>query len=85
MEIKDRFVLVILYQDKSIKTIIGNFDTICNELEYQIGKDNEDLFKAEKMVVYDRKYSDNDLKLNCYYEIFDSITYSQFIDSYFWE
>jgi hypothetical protein len=80
---EDRFILVEIFKDDSTKTIIGNFDNICKEIEYQVNKTENDEFKAKKIVVYDRKYSDNDLNLNCYYEVENRILYSQFIDSYY--
>lgn len=85
MNKKDRFVLVAIYKDDSIKTIISNFDEICNEIEYELKKTENDEFKAKKIIVYDRKYSNNDMNLNCYYEVENRILYSQFIDSYFEE
>lgn len=81
----NRFILVAIYNDESVKTIISNFDKICNEIEYELRKAEDDEFKAKKVIVYDRKYSDDDMKLNCYYEVENRILYSQFIDSYFGE
>ena len=81
----NRFILVAIYNDESVKTIISNFDEICNEIEYELRKTEDDEFKAKKVIVYDRKYSDDDMKLNCYYEVENRILYSQFIDSYFGE
>lgn len=81
----NRFILVAIYNDDSVKTIISNFDEICNEIEYELRKEENDEFKAKKVIVYDRKYSDDDMKLNCYYEVENRILYSQFIDSYFGE
>ena len=83
MKANDRFILVETYKDDSIKTIIGSFDDICKEIEYQVNKKENDDFKMQNAIVYDRKYSDNDLKLNCYYEVNNRLLYSQFIDSYF--
>ena len=85
MKANDRFILVETYKDDSIKTIIGSFDDICKEIEYQINKKENDDFKTKNMVVYDRKYSSDDLELNCYYEVNNDILYSQFIDSYFYD
>ena len=81
----NRFILVAIYNDESVKTIISNFDEICNEIEYELRKAEDDEFKAKQVIVYDRKYSDDDMKLNCYYEVENRILYSQFIDSYFGE
>ena len=81
----NRFILVAIYNDESVKTIISNFDEICNEIEYELRKAEDDKFKAKKVIVYDRKYSDDDMKLNCYYEVENRTLYSQFIDSYFGE
>ena len=78
-----RFVLVETYKDDSIKTIIGTFNDICNETEYQLNKDKDDDFALKSAIVYDRKYSDDDLKLNCYYNVSDRVLYSEFIDSYY--
>ena len=83
MNNKERFILVEIFKDDSIKIIIGNFNDICEEIEYQNKKTQNDDFKTKNIIVYDRKYSDNDLKLNCYYEVGNDILYSQFIDSYF--
>lgn len=83
MEKKDRFILVETYNDDSFKTIIGSFDEICKEIEYQNAKEENDYFKTKNIVVYDRKYSDSGLELNCYYEVGNNILYSQFIDSYY--
>lgn len=85
MNNKERFVLVIVYKDLSVKTIINDFNEVCNEIEYHLRKNKNDEFIPIKMVVYDRKYSNNDLELNCYYEVENDILYSQFIDSYFGE
>ena len=81
----NRFILVAIYNDDSVKTIISNFNAVCNEIEYELRKEENDEFKAKKVIVYDRKYSDDDMKLNCYYEVENRILYSQFIDSYFGE
>ena len=78
-----RFVLVETYQDDSIKVIIGTFDDICKETEYQLNKDESDLFALKNAVVYDRKYSKDDLKLDCYYNVSDRVLYSEFIDDYY--
>lgn len=83
MESKSRFILVETFKDDSIKTILGSFNDVCEEVEYQINKADDDALKTKNIVVYDRKYSDDDLKLNCYYEVGNDILYSQFIDSYF--
>lgn len=83
MNKENRFILVETFKDDSIKTIIGSFNEICNEIEYQNKKADSDDFKTKKIVVYDRKYSDSGLELNCWQEVGDDILYSQFIDSYF--
>ena len=83
MNKEERFILVETFKDDSIKPIIGSFNEICNEIEYQNKKADNDDFKTKKIVVYDRKYSDSGLKLNCWQEVGDDILYSQFIDSYF--
>lgn len=86
MNKKERFIYVGIYKDNTIKTFIGDFDSICEELEYQIDKiENKsyDIFDIQKMVVYDRQCSDSDMELNCYEEITDRIEYSQFIDKYY--
>lgn len=83
MQKNDRFILVETFNDDSIKTIIGDFNAICEEIEYQNTKEENDYFKTKNIVVYDRKYSDSGLELNCYYEVGNDILYSQFIDSYY--
>ena len=87
MENNDRFILVETYKGKSIHTIIGTFDEICEEIEFQLyqKQPKEDYFKIEQAIVYDRKYSDSGLDLKCYYNVSDSVLYSQFIDSYYGE
>ena len=82
MNKEERFILVETFKDDSIKTIIGSFNEICNEIEYQNKKADNDDFKTKKIVVYDRKYSDETM-LDCYYEVSNRLLYSQFIDSYF--
>lgn len=85
-KLEDRFILVETFKDNSIKTIIADFNTICNEIEYQldkIEKNSNDYFGITNAVVYDRQYSSSDLDLNCYYEVYNRVLYSQFIDSYF--
>jgi len=83
MQKNDRFILVETFNDDSIKTIIGDFNAICEEIEYQNKKAKDDYFKTKNIIVYDRKYSDSDLNLNCYQEVGDDILYSQFLDSYY--
>ena len=83
MNKEERFILVETIKKKSIKTIIGSFNEICNKIENQNKKADNDDFKTKKIVVYDRKYSDSGLKLNCWQEVGNDILYSQFIDSYF--
>lgn len=78
-----RFILVETYKDDSIKTIIGTFDDICNETEYQLNKDKDDDFALKSAIVYDRKYSKDDLELDCYYNVGDRVLYSEFIDDYY--
>ncbi len=83
MQKNDRFILVETFNDDSIKTIIGDFNAICEEIEHQNKRAKDDYFKTKNIIVYDRKYSDNDLNLNCYQEVGDYILYSQFLDSYY--
>lgn len=83
MNKEERFILVMVYLDDSIKTIIGSFDEICNEIEYHLNKAENDEFRLKNAIVYDRKESDSGLKLNCWQEVGDRILYSQFIDSYY--
>ena len=83
MNKEERFILVETVKDESIKTIIGRSNENCNKNEKKNKKADNDDFKTKKIVVYDRKYSDSGLKLNCWQEVGDDILYSQFIDSYF--
>ena len=55
MNKEERFILVETFKDDSIKPIIGSFNEICNEIEYQNKKADNDDFKTKKIVVYDRK------------------------------
>ena len=65
--------IVETYKDDSIKTIIGSFDDICKEIEYQVNKKENDDFKMQNAIVYDRKYSDNIKKS-------DIVNYDSLID-----
>ena len=42
MNKEERFILVETFKDDSIKTIIGSFNEICNEIEYQNKKADSD-------------------------------------------
>lgn len=87
----ERFILVRVYEDYSVKTIVGNFDDICNEIEYELNKiENNQIYQVKNIVVYDRKFSDSGAELNCNYVIYDEtikkyprVSYSEFIDSYY--
>ena len=93
MNKEERFILVRVFEDNSIMTIIGSFDKICNDIEYELTKiENNDkrFFQVKNMVVYDRKESTSDMDLNCNYTIYDEtikkyprINYSEFVDSYY--
>ena len=85
MEKNERFILVEIYKDNNIKTMIGSFDSVCKEVEHQLNKIEENknhYFNIVSAIIYDRKYSDETM-LDCYYEVSNRILYSQFIDSYF--
>ena len=73
----DRFILVKVLKDDSIKAYIGTFNDICNEIE-KGGYAN-----IKRSIVFDRQDSDGDLNLNCYEYVGDNILYSQFIDAYY--
>lgn len=85
MEKNERFILVEIYKDNTIKTMIGSFNSICKEVEHQLNKIEENKNHYSNIVsatIYDRKDS-SETMLDCYYEVSNRILYSQFIDSYF--
>ena len=85
MEKNERFILVEIYKDNNIKTMIGSFNSICKEVEHQLNKIEENKNHYSNIVsatIYDRKDSGENM-LDCYYEVSNRILYSQFIDSYF--
>ena len=87
MKAEERFILVKVFINDEIKTIVGKFNDICDEIENQ-HKLNimfyvENNSKTKKMVVYDRKYSTSDKELDCWEEVTDATLYSQFLDSYY--
>ena len=93
MNKEERFILVRVFEDNSVITILGSFDEICNDIEYELSKietNDKRFYKVKNMVVYDRKESDSGMNLNCNYVIYDEtikeyprIAYSEFIDSYY--
>ena len=45
MDRTDRFVYSCTYIDYSTDLCVGSFDTICNLIERQLNKENDDMFK----------------------------------------
>ena len=81
----ERFILVEIYKDNTIKTMIGSFNSICKEVEHQLNKIEENKNHYSNIVsatIYDRADS-TETMLDCYYAVSKTILYSQFIDSYF--
>lgn len=81
MDRTDRFVYSCTYIDYSTDLCVGSFDTICNLIERQLNKENDDMFKYKYINVIDRKEG-------CSFEINDDYgmartLYSQFVDSYY--
>ena len=66
MEKNERFILVEIYKDNNIKTMIGSFDSVCKEVEYQLNKIEENKNHYSNIVsatIYDRKYSDETIEI----------------------
>lgn len=76
-----RFVYSCVYSDYSTDLLVGSFDTICNLVERELNKSENDKFRYKSIVIIDRDCGatfniDNDYQM-------ERTLYSQFVDSYF--
>lgn len=81
MEKSSRFVYSCTYSDYSTDLLVGSFDTICNCIERELNKADDDMFKYKYINIIDRELGIS-FEINDDYNMARTL-YSQFIDSYY--
>lgn len=81
MEKSSRFVYSCTYNDYSTDLLVGSFDTICNNIERELNKADDDMFKYKYINIIDREQGIS-FEINDDYGMARTL-YSQFIDSYY--